>query len=640
MKLFSENTIDPSEPNGLQELLAKAPAAIGLISGPEHRCVYVNDVFVQVTGRTSGADFLGKTIFESLPEINDQRFPKLLDHVYRTGRRFVGRSVKIHLSRSPRGQPAETYFDFVFQPIRAVTGEISGILLHAVETTDQQSARKLAEQSEERLRLVQTAAQMGVWEWDPLQNKNSLSPELHRIFGTDPGDPDFLRQWTSRVHPDDLKPIQQAMDEGQQSGNIEVEYRYRHPRLGERWFYCKGRRLPGESSLFGVLLDITDRKEIDETRHRLAAIVESSDDAIISKNLNGIVTSWNKSAEMLFGYKAEEIVGRSITLIIPPELQDDEPVILSKLRRGEKIDHFETVRIKKNGERVDVSLTISPIRDASGKVVGAAKIIRDITERRKIERALRVTEKLAAAGRLAATVAHEINNPLEAVTNLVYLAKRDLADKEKTSAHLELAGHELDRVAHIARQTLGFYRDSSSPLRFDVIQVLDDLLFLYEKRLQVRKIEVVRQYGGKIEITALAGEIRQAFSNLISNSIDAMPDGGTLVVRVSRSRQWGDFARTGIRITVLDTGTGIPVEHRENIFQPFFTTKSDVGTGLGLWITRTIVDKHRGTIHVRTRTGSGHHGTAFSIFLPLDEQSGSGSQREGHRREKARPLVA
>src|SRR5258707_670061 len=178
--------------------------------------------------------------------------------------------------------------------------------------------------------------------------------------------------------------------------------------------------------------------EAEQAQLRLAAIVESPGDAIASKDLNGTITSWNRSAEKLFGYKAEEIIGKPVTLIIPPELHRDEFTILSKIRRGEKIEHFETIRLHKNGEKVEVSLTISPVKDENGKVIGAAKIIRNITENNKIERALRTTEKLAAAGRMAATVAHEINNPLEAVTNLVYLAKRDLAnnDREIGRAHV------------------------------------------------------------------------------------------------------------------------------------------------------------------------------------------------------------
>ncbi len=367
-----------------------------------------------------------------------------------------------------------------------------------------------------------------------------------------------------------------------------------------------------------IVRDITRQKKFEEAALRLAAIVESSGDAIASKDLNGTITSWNRSAEKLFGYKAEEIIGKPVTLIIPPELHRDEFTILSKIRRGEKIEHFETIRLHKNGEKVEVSLTISPVKDENGKVIGAAKIIRNITENNKIERALRTTEKLAAAGRMAATVAHEINNPLEAVTNLVYLAKRDLANNDRVAGYLEMASRELDRVAHITRQTLGFYRDTSSPVRLSVTETLDDLLLLYEKRFESRKINVVRQYDKEVEITALAGEVRQAFSNLITNAVDAMPDGGTLVLRISKSHEWNGSRQPGARITILDTGSGIEPRHRKDIFQPFFTTKADVGTGLGLWITRGIVEKHGGAIHVKSRAGGNDHGTAFSIFLPME----------------------
>ena len=371
-----------------------------------------------------------------------------------------------------------------------------------------------------------------------------------------------------------------------------------------------------------IVRDITRQKRLEEAALRLAAIVESSDDAIASKDLNGFITSWNHSAEKLFGYKAEEMIGKHITTIIPPELHHDEDMILSKIRRGEKIHHFETIRLHKNGERIEVSLTISPVKDDDGRVIGAAKIVRNITETNKIERALRVTEKLAAAGRMAATVAHEINNPLEAVTNLVYLAKRDLSNNTaRVAGYLELASRELDRVAHITRQTLGFYRDTSSPVQFNVAEMLNDLLLLYEKRFESRGIKLQKQYDNDLEITALAGEIRQAFSNLITNAIDAMPEGGTLALRATKSHDWSSSHLHGVRLTVLDTGTGIEAKHRKNIFQPFFTTKTDVGTGLGLWITRGILEKHRGSIRMKSRTGHGH-GTAFSIFLPTKYEAG------------------
>src|SRR5262249_19383093 len=172
------------------------------------------------------------------------------------------------------------------------------------------------------------------------------------------------------------------------------------------------------------------RKEQMMASQRITAIVESADDAIISKDLNGIVTSWNRAAEKMFGYRAEEMIGRSITAIIPPEQRADEPRILGTIARGERIDHFETVRQAKSGARIDVSLTVSPMRDASGREVGEAKSARDITQRKKTEHALRMSERLASVGRLAATMAHEINNPLEAATNLVYLARHGAVRKD------------------------------------------------------------------------------------------------------------------------------------------------------------------------------------------------------------------
>jgi PAS domain S-box-containing protein len=427
--------------------------------------------------------------------------------------------------------------------------------------------------------------------------------------------------WAENVHRDDFdRCLQIYVSSFDARQPFEMEYRLRHHSGQYRWILDHGvPRYSADGTFEGYIggcLDIHEQREAREAQRRLAAIVESSDDAIASKDLNGIVTSWNKAAERLFGYKAEEIIGKPILTIIPPELHSDEDMILGKIRRGERIEHFETVRVTKSGERIEVSLTISPVKDSTGRVIGAAKIVRNITENKKIERALRITEKLAAAGRLAATVAHEINNPLEAVTNLVYLTRRDLQNTERAEAHLALAGRELDRVAHIARQTLGFYRDTSSPVRFNVSRAIDDLLVLYEKRFEARNIKITKQYRGEIEITALAGEVRQALSNIITNAIDAMPEGGALVIRVSPA--WNNSGVPGVRITILDTGSGIARQHRKNLFQPFFTTKQDVGTGLGLWITRNIVDKHQGLIQVKSRTGAGSHGTAFSIFLPRE----------------------
>ncbi|HXE13399.1 MAG TPA: PAS domain S-box protein, partial [Bryobacteraceae bacterium] len=353
---------------------------------------------------------------------------------------------------------------------------------------------------------------------------------------------------------------------------------------------------------------------------RLATIVASSDDAIISKDLNGIITSWNSAAERILGFTADEMIGRSVLTIIPPELHSDEPRILATIARGERIEHFETVRLTKSGTRIDVSLTISPIKDDEGGIIGAAKILRDITEQKKIADTLQRSEKLAAVGRLAATMAHEINNPLESVTNLLYLARKDHNMGERTQEYLKLADQELDRVAHVARQTLGFYRENSAPVLFKVSPVISDLVDVYSYRFRNRDVHVERELDEAAELFAPVGEFRQVFSNLLVNAIDALPSkGGRVRIRLQSGHDWNGTARSGVRLTVADSGGGIAPETMPRIFESFYTTKRDIGTGLGLWLTRSIVQKYGGRIQVRSRV---QIGTVFSVFWPREAAHG------------------
>lgn len=363
-----------------------------------------------------------------------------------------------------------------------------------------------------------------------------------------------------------------------------------------------------------IARDITQEKKTDQDAQRLAAIVESSDDAIISKDLDGIVRSWNKAAERIFGYKAEEIIGLSITTIIPPELLDDEPRILAKLRVGERIDHFQTVRVRKGGERINVSLTVSPIRDHTGKVIGAAKIARDITHQKKMEEAIQLSERLASLGKLAATVAHEINNPLEAVTNFIYLARHQPDLPEKVKYYLGYADQELGRVAHIARQTLGFYRDNSYPTWVSVPELVDDVLTIYERKFKYKSLRIERRIDPGLTVYTLQGELKQILSNLIANAIDACKEGDKIVVHARKSHDFKSGSQ-GMRMTIADTGAGIAEADKAKLFAPFFTTKKDVGTGLGLWITKDLLERKGGYIRVRSKD-SKPSGTVMSIYLP------------------------
>jgi PAS domain S-box-containing protein len=473
------------------------------------------------------------------------------------------------------------------------------------------------EEYNERLKMAQAAAQLGMWEWDPTESSQSLSEELHRIFGTEASDPDRVAKWAARVYPADWPKVQQHMEQAARTGTMEFDYRYKHPELGLRWLYCKGRRFRNETRMFGIVQDITARKIAEEGLHRLAAIVASSDDAIVSKDLTGIVNSWNEGAQRIFGYTAEEMIGQPITKIIPPDLQDQETEILSTIARGDRIEHFETVRMHKNGELVEVSLTVSPVRDESGKIVGAAKIARDITQSKKTERALQITERLASVGRLAATVAHEINNPLEAVINLIYLA-RHAPTQNEARRYLDLAEEELERVSHLTRQTLGFYRETKGATHFRLGDIVTSMLSVFSSRTRNKGIVLAPEIASDVELYAVPSEIRQVVANLISNSIDALENGGQVRIRVSAATQWSGSRLHGVRLTVADSGSGIPPEALTQLFQPFFTTKRDVGTGLGLWVCKSIVENHHGSIRVRSAVTPGKSGTVFSVFLPLN----------------------
>jgi PAS domain S-box-containing protein len=363
-----------------------------------------------------------------------------------------------------------------------------------------------------------------------------------------------------------------------------------------------------------IARDISDRKRAEERSFRLAAIVDSAADAIISKDLTGIITSWNEGARRMFGYTAEEMVGRSIRTLIPEDLLYEEDEILAKLGAGERIDHYETVRRSKNGELLDVSVTLSPIRNSAGQVSGISKIARNISDRKRMEKVVMQSEKLATTGRMAATIAHEINNPLASVMNLIFLARERCRGDEKLYDYLQTAENELERVSHIARQTLGYYRDSGSPMPVHIHDLIENVLKVYRNKVLAHGINVETSFNDLRKIRAHAGEITQICSNVISNAIDAMPQGGKLEIS---TRMTIAFDGDGIQTMIRDTGKGIAQEHLGRIFEPFFSTKGTLGTGIGLWVSRQLVERHGGQIAVTSSTEPGKSGTTVTIDLPF-----------------------
>jgi len=344
----------------------------------------------------------------------------------------------------------------------------------------------------------------------------------------------------------------------------------------------------------------------------LAAIVESSEDAIISKDLNGVITSWNAAATRILGYTSDEIIGQSILKLIPEELQSDEPVIISRIRAGQRIEHFDTIRRTKSGDLLDVSLTISPIKDGTGTIIGASKILRDISARKRIENSLIQAEKIAATGRMAATIAHEINNPLEAVLNLIYLL-RPLVSTPEGNTYLSTAEIELNRVAHIAKQTLGYYREHASATPASLSQLAEHALTVYGPRCSAYNIEIEHHLESTTRVTLRHGEMMQVISNLLSNAIAAMPEGGKLKVSAVDT----DRPAPGVCLVIEDNGVGIPEENLGRVFDAFFTTRATVGTGIGLFVARQFVEGHGGRITIESSVDAEEHGTKVSVFLPL-----------------------
>jgi PAS domain S-box-containing protein len=369
-----------------------------------------------------------------------------------------------------------------------------------------------------------------------------------------------------------------------------------------------------------IARDISDRRRADAARLMLAAIVESSDDAIISKTLDGIITSWNAAAERLFGYTPDEIIGHSVLRLIPRELHHEEPHIISRLKSGERIDHYETRRMRKNGEVFDVSLTVSPINDTKGKVTGASKIVRDISDRKATEAALIEKEKFAAAGRLAGTLAHEVNNPLEAIINLSYVLSTHHSLDEEARGFANQLLKEVQRAGEITRQTLSFYRGPRRASQVNLVEVMEQVLEGNTEKLASKHIVLEKEFGESAQIIGNRGEVRQIFENLIENAIHAMGKRGRIRIR---ARRYGHPGKGHVVVSICDNGVGIPRRLLPQVFAPFFSTKSERGSGLGLWVALGIVQRHGGTMRVRSSQRLNNHGSVFTVTLPAWPMSSS-----------------
>ena len=372
-------------------------------------------------------------------------------------------------------------------------------------------------------------------------------------------------------------------------------------------------------------LDRRTAKEIGEYRGRLASIIDSSEDAIIGKDLEGVITAWNRGAQRIYGYTPEEMIGKSINLLTAKDRPDEIPKILERIRRGEHIANYESVRIAKDGRRLDVSITISPIREFGGRIVGASAIARDITAQKRAEEHLRQAQKMEAVGRLAGGLAHDFNNILGIITACTELL-RSAGPNADSSAYIGNIRKAVDRGTSLTRQLLAFTRKSTlQPQLLDLNLRLKDVAKLI-RPLMGDDVEIVvspRSSSAVIEIDP--GQLDQIVLNLAVNSRDAMPRGGKFILETSAVDLDENFVKQHrpmkpgpyILLAVSDTGIGMDPVTVSRIFEPFFTTK-DVGkgTGLGLATVYGIVQQNGGHIWVYSEAG---RGSTFKVYLPSAE---------------------
>jgi PAS domain S-box-containing protein len=418
-------------------------------------------------------------------------------------------------------------------------------------------------------------------------------------------------------------PLQRAAAKAAAVGSVELEIHHKSGKIKEA--------LASANPLFdsfgkvrgavGAFIDITQRKQMERILRERAELMDLASEAIIVRDLKGAIRFWNSGAADLFGWTADEAIGRDLHRLLqttfPLPLEEIEATLLEGKRWEGNLIQFS-----RNGREIVVACRKSLQSDGKNGFA-VLEICRDITAQLLAEEALRKSEKMAAMGRMAGIVAHEINNPLESITNVFYLLREHPSLDEEARTYARMAEEELSRVTHITKQTLSFYRESAQPIQVSIAALLEDILEFQSRLLEKSNITVDRRYCSDGNVQGFPGELKQVFLNLICNAIESMTNGGRLRISVRESSGAHVHPR-GMRVSILDTGTGIRSEDAKRLFEPFFSTKSTKGTGLGLWISKGIIQKYEGTIRFRTARLTGQNVTCFSVLIPSSALSQNG----------------
>ncbi|MFD2872334.1 PAS domain S-box protein [Mucilaginibacter ximonensis] len=470
--------------------------------------------------------------------------------------------------------------------------------------------------SSERLQLAIESTELGTWDYNPISGELYWSAECRAIYGLPADEKVSLELFSALIHPDDSEWVQQKIAESidpEQRKRYDVSYRIiRFDNRKTHWIKVKGKVYfnGGQATRFiGTVLDITDIKLAEINNARLGAIITSSDDAIISKTLDSVITSWNTAAERMFGWTAAEMIGQTIYKIIPEDRQDEEPKLIARLRSGQRVEHFETKRLTKDGRLIDVSETTSPIKDGEGHIVGASKIARDITERKQDE-----TRKSDFIG----MVSHELKTPLTSLNAILQIAGQKLAHSKDNflPGAIDKANIQVKRMTNMINGFLNVSRLESAQLMIEPQHFQLDALInevIEETKLTVNGHRIECQHCPPVEIFADRDKISSVISNLLVNAVKYSPKGSRVTLTCVAGKDQ-------VIISVRDEGMGISAEDAKMIFDRYYRVQSTHGKhisgfGIGLYLSAEIVKRHGGKIWVETELGSG---STFSFSLPLN----------------------
>jgi PAS domain S-box-containing protein len=529
------------------------------------------------------------------------------------------------------GKLEDVYWTYGYSPVRDSSGKICGTLVVSTETTDRFLAEQRQLTSQEQYKALFELASDAIFVADVDGCITEANHAACKLLGYT-RDELLQLNYADIVAPSERPRLWSARDTLLNGGFSVEEWRLVTRSSCSLAAEVSAAILP-DGRWQAFVRDITDRKRLEQERSRLINELQQQRERLadlfqqapaffaVLRGPDYVFEMINPLYQELMGQR--NLIGKSVREAVPEAEGQGFIALLDEVYRSGKsfVGRRTPIHLARTAshslEERFLDFVYQPRREADGTISGIIALGVDVTESKRAELALMQTEKLAAVGRLASSIAHEINNPLESVTNLLYLA-RETAWNPETREYLEIADRELRRVSVIANQTLRFHKQSSKPQLITCEELIGSAISVYQGRLVNSSVEVEKRKRATQPVLCLEGEIRQVLSNLIVNAIDAMhPHGGRLLMRSREGTDW-KTGRRGLILTVADTGSGMSSDTTARIFEPFFTTKEIGGTGLGLWVSYEIVQRHGGTLAVRSSQRPNHSGTVFTLFLPFD----------------------